>query len=131
MKKAGIRFNESTYLGIEADLENIENSKIIAEVNGETTEYSLGGGGGGSSTLDLRNFPHQMTAGDTYQIIYTLTGDATMEFSSNASSSKIIVDENGLMTCVGSTAGPCVITMTTKNSNGDVINEVKMRPTVV
>ena len=133
IKKAGVRFDPKNYIEIEADLEDVPQSTIKTIVDGVETEYSLGGGGGGatgSSALDLRSFPHTMTAGNTYQINYTLSDGATIEFSSNASNSKISVDESGLMTCIGSTTGACVITITTKNSDGNVINETKMKISV-
>lgn len=129
--KAGIRFEKEKY--IQVDLDNEANIKLTADIDGTTTEYDVTGGGGGaagSSTLDLRTFPRVMTANNEYQIVYTVSDGATIEFNSNASSTKISVNESGLMHCIGSTTGACVITITTKNTNGDSINETKMKVTV-
>ena len=128
MKSAGIRFTRDEYYGLVVEEESI---KLLVNKDGEVTEYDVGGEvPSGSSTLDLRNFPHTMHAEEDYQIEFTVSDGATMEFSSNASASKISVSETGLMHCIGTSTGACVITITTKNSAGNVINEVKMRPTV-
>lgn len=128
MKSAGIRFTRDEYYGILIDEE--DKIKLLVNKDGSTTEYDVGDTPSGSSELDLRTFPHTMHAEQEYQIVYTATEGASMEFSSNASSSKISVDENGLMHCIGSTTGACVITITTKNSAGVIINTSKLKVTV-
>lgn len=122
-KMGVIRFTNEDYAKV--DLRN-EEIKLTVEHDGVVDEYDVTGGSGasGSFTLDQRTFPNTLSADSTYQIVYTVSNGATVEFASNAANTKIKVDETGLLTCIGETLGVCKITMTFKNSNGDVIGVV-------
>ena len=131
MKRAGIRFAPKEYYEIGVENESIS---LMADVNGEIKEYDVSGGGivgKGSFTCDLRTFPHTMTAGETYQIVFTVVDGAKMRFESNASASKIKINEDGLMECIGSSTGACMITITALNTNDEEIGQIKLRPSVV
>ena len=106
---------------------------LAVDKDGSHTEYDVTGGGAGASgsfTLETAGFPVTMTKGETYQIQFTLSDGATMEFVSSAPSSKISIDENGLMTCIGNTTGFCGIDIKCYNSNGDIVGNVHARVTV-
>lgn len=61
VKKAGVRFNPSTYVEINADMTDFSKSIVSAEINGTTTEYSLGGGG------DITIEALEVTSNGTYE----------------------------------------------------------------
>ena len=131
--KAGLRYEKTKFVSLDIDTENFENTIVTSVIDGESTEYSLGGGSGGATgsfTLEMFGFPTTMHAGETYQIGFTVSDGATMEFKSSASSSKISIDENGLMTCIGNTTGACGINIKAYNTDGGLIGDVHTKVTV-
>ena len=108
--KAGIRFSRDSYVEVDAT-----------------------GGGGivAGFTLEMKGFPAEMTAGDTYQIGFTKPDNGDVEFVSAASNSKIRISETGLMTCIGNTTGACGINIKFKAEDGTVITDVHTSVKVV
>lgn len=118
MKKAGFRLDRNTY----AELSMGDEIKLITDINGEKTEYDVTGGGSGEWFFSLKEFPGAMTAGDTFQLEVNAPEGATITYTSSAPSSKIAIDENGLMTCIGSTTGTCGIDINgSKSIDGSTI----------
>ena len=108
--KAGIRFSRDSYVEVDA---------------------SGGGGLVSGFTLEMKTFPTQMTAGDSYQIGYNVPDNGTVEFVSSASSSKIKISETGLMECIGNSTGACGINIKFKAEDGTVITDVHTSVKVV
>ena len=75
----------------------------------------------------------QMRAGETYQIFYSLIGNAKAKFESNASSSKIRVSDSGLLTCIGNTTGFCMITIKAVDPDDEtiILSSVKTKVEVI
>lgn len=108
--KAGIRFSRDSYVEVDA---------------------SGGGGLVSGFTLEMYGFPSTMTAGATYQIGYTIPDNGAVEFKSSASSSKIRINDTGLMECIGNTTGDCGINIKFTSEDGTVITDVHTKVKVV
>lgn len=100
---AGIRFTNDNYIEVDSE----------------------GGGGGtvfGGFGVDLRDFPKQMSAGQIFNIPYTLPDGGSVEFTSSASSSKIKISATGKMECIGSSTGFCGIHIIFKKDDTTIID---------
>lgn len=108
--KAGIRFSRDSYVEVDA---------------------SGGGGLVSGFTLEMQSIPKQMSAGDTYQINFTIPDNGKVEFKSSAPNSKITINESGLMTCIGNTTGFCGVNIKFEAEDGTVITDIHTRVEVV
>lgn len=119
MKKAGFRLDRNTY----AELSMGDEIKLITDINGEKTEYDVtGGGASGEMFISVKEMPKTMSAGDTFQLEVEAPEDSTIAYVSSAPGTKIVVDENGLMSCIGSTTGTCGIDINgSKSIDGSTI----------
>ena len=107
--KAGIRFSRDSYVFVDGS----------------------GGPVLGGFTLEMYNFPKQMTAGDTFQIGYTVPEGGIVEFKSSAPSSKIKISETGLIECIGATTGMCGINIIFKAEDGTSICDIHSKINVI
>lgn len=110
--KAGIRFSRDSYVSVDAD--------APAPVCNT-----------GSVSLDMRSFPKQMHSGDTYQINIEPSEGCIVGYESSAPASKISIDENGLMTCIGKTTGFCGIEIWCGDPDGFTILHLKTKVEVI